>query len=58
MLAEIGLPPIHQMPRDLWRWTVAVSDIADLSISTKLTKLGLHAPGPGRRSWLQFQAVG
>lgn len=31
MLAEIGLPPTHQMPRDLWRWTVAVSDIANLS---------------------------
>jgi RES domain-containing protein len=58
MLAEIGLPPTHQMPRDLWRWTVAVSDIADLSASAKLMKLGLPAPRPGRRSWPQFQAVG
>jgi hypothetical protein len=22
VLAEMGLPPTHQMPRDLWRWTV------------------------------------
>jgi RES domain-containing protein len=58
MLAEIGLPPTHQMPRDLWRWTVAVSDIADLSTSAKLTKLGLPVPRPGRRTWPQFQAVG
>ena len=58
MLAEIGLPPTHQMPRDLWRWTVAVSDIADLSSTAKLTKLGLPVPRPGRRSWPQFQAVG
>jgi hypothetical protein len=35
MLAEIGLPPTHQMPRDLWWWTVAVSDIADLSTASR-----------------------
>jgi RES domain-containing protein len=29
-LAEIALPPTHGMPRDLWRWTIAVGDIADL----------------------------
>lgn len=58
MLAEIGLPPTHQMPRDLWRWTVAVSDIADLSTSTKLAKLDLPVPRPDRRTWPQFQVVG
>lgn len=57
MLAEIGLPPTHQMPRDLWRWTVAVSDIADLSTSAKLTKLGLPVPRPSWRSWPHFQAI-
>jgi RES domain-containing protein len=46
------------MPRDLSRWTVAVSDIADLSTPAKLTKLGLPVPRPGRQSWPQFQAVG
>jgi RES domain-containing protein len=58
MLAEIGLPPTHQMPRDLWRWTVAMSEIADLSTPAKLAKLGLPVPRPGRRSWPQFQAAG
>ena len=38
-------------PGDLWRWTVAVSDIADLSTPAKLTTLGLPTPRPGRRSW-------
>jgi len=30
MLAEIGMSPTHGMPRDLWHWTIAVDDIADL----------------------------
>jgi RES domain-containing protein len=29
VLAEIALPPTYGMPRDLWRWTVAVDDIAE-----------------------------
>ncbi len=46
VLAEIALPPTHGMPRDLWRWTVAVNDIADLSTPAKLAKLGLPVPRP------------
>jgi RES domain-containing protein len=57
-LAEIALPPTHGMPRDLWRWTIAVGDIADLSTADKLAKLDLPVPRPGRRTWAPFQAVG
>ncbi len=58
VLAEIALPPSHGMPRDLWRWTIAVNEIADLSTPAKLAKLDLPAPQPNRRSWAPFQAVG
>lgn len=58
VLAEIALPPTHGMPRDLWRWTVAVNDIADLSTPAKLAKLGLPVPRPGRLTWPKFQTAG
>jgi len=58
VLAEIALPPTHGMPRDLWRWTIAVNDIADLSTPAKLARLDLPVPTPGRRTWPAFQAVG
>jgi RES domain-containing protein len=57
-LAEIALPPTHGMPRDFWRWTIAVGDIADLSTPDKLARLDLSAPRPGRRTWEPFQAAG
>jgi hypothetical protein len=44
VLAEIALPPTHGMPRDLWRWTIAVNDIADLSTPAKLARLDLPIP--------------
>ncbi len=46
------------MPRDLWRWTIAVNDIADLSTEAKLAEVELPAPHPSRGSWAPFQAVG
>jgi RES domain-containing protein len=46
------------MPRDLWRWTIAVGDIADLSTPHKLARLDLPVPRPGRRTWTPFQAAG
>lgn len=58
VLAEIALPPSHGMPRDLWRWTIAVNEIADLSTPARLGKLDLPASQPSRRSWAPFQAVG
>jgi RES domain-containing protein len=57
-LAEIALPPTHGMPRDLWRWTIAVDDIADLSTPDKLARLDLPIPRPGRRTWPPFQVAG
>lgn len=58
LLADIALPPTHAMPRDLWRWTVAVIDIADLSTPAKLAQLELPTPHPGRHTWPPFQAAG
>ena len=57
-LAEIALPPTHGMPRDLWRWTIAAGDIADLSAPDKLARLDLSVPRPGRQTWKPFQAAG
>lgn len=57
-LAEIALPPTHGMPRDLWRWSVTHSNIADLSTPDKLARIDLPTPRPGRRTWAPFQAVG
>jgi RES domain-containing protein len=52
VLAEIALPPTHGMPRDLWRWTVAVNDIADLSTPAKLARHDLPTPRPGLKKAL------
>ncbi len=57
-LAEIAMPPTHGMPRDLWRWTIAVGEIADLSTSEKLAQLDLPALRPARQTWAPFQAAG
>lgn len=58
LLAEAALPPTHGMPRDLWRWTIAVSDVADLGTPEKLARLGLPAPKPSRSAWAAYQEVG
>ena len=38
-LAEFGVPPMRQMPRNMWRWQVG-TEVADLSTRGRL--------GPGR----------
>lgn len=58
LLAETALPPTHGMPRDIWRWTIAVGDIAVLSTPAKLAEVDLPVPVPSRRNWAPFQAVG
>lgn len=58
MLAEIGMPPTHGMPRDLWRWTITVDDVADLSTPAKLAALNLQPPRPGQHTWTPFQEAG
>lgn len=57
-LAEFAIPPDRQMPRDLWRWDVAVDRVADLSTADRLAAVGLPAPRPTQREWLPFQEVG
>lgn len=56
-LAERGLPPAEQLPRDLWEWDVDV-EVADLSNPTRLTRVGLDVPKPGRVGWPPFQRIG
>jgi RES domain-containing protein len=57
-LAELAVPPMRQMPRDLWRFEVDLEDVADLSDVGKLEAVGLSQPVPSRRQWPRFQAVG
>lgn len=56
-LAERMIPPLAQMPRELWRWQVDV-EVADLSTPKRLSGAGLPQPIPGRRSWPVFQEIG
>lgn len=56
-LAERAIPPLAQMPRELWTWRVDVK-VADLSTSEKLAAVGLRPPTPGRREWRPYQLVG
>lgn len=56
-LAERAIPPLAQMPRDLWTWAVNV-EVADLSTPDRLAAVDLSAPRPGHRSWPAFQRVG
>jgi RES domain-containing protein len=56
-LAELGVPPVQQLPRDLWSWQVDV-EVADLSTAERLQRVDLVPPTPGRRHWESYQAVG
>lgn len=57
-LAELAVPPMRQMPRDLWRFDVRLEGVADLSTLEKLAAVGLPPPMPTRSQWPPFQAVG
>jgi RES domain-containing protein len=57
-LAERGLAPLHHLPRDLWRYRVPTTAVADLSDARRLRDVGLDMPTPGRRNWPQYQRVG
>jgi hypothetical protein len=60
-LAELALPPMRQMPRDLWRFEVDVERVADLSSTNRLRRVALPESVesvPDRRQWPAFQAVG
>lgn len=57
-LAELGLRPEQQLPRNLWKLRVDRDRIADLSDADRLAGVGLWLPSPTRREWPAFQAVG
>ena len=57
-IADLGVPPMQQLPRDLWRWEISLTTVADLSDDGKLARVGLPRLTPGRAQWPAFQAVG
>lgn len=57
-LAERGIPPMHQLPRDVWRHRVPTLDVADLSDAERLARVGLAMPTPGRLGRAPYQRVG
>jgi RES domain-containing protein len=56
-LAERMVPPLAQMPRELWSWQVD-AQVADLSTPERLAAVGLEQPAPGRHSWPSCQRLG
>jgi RES domain len=57
-LAEFAIPPMRQLPRDLWRFEVDVQRVADLSTAARLARVKLDPPIPDRRQWPAYQTVG
>jgi RES domain len=57
-LAELGEPPDLRLPRDLWRFSLTLQRIADLSRPAALRALGLPDPKPDRAQWPAFQDAG
>jgi hypothetical protein len=57
-LAERGIPPLGQLPRDVWRYRVASGRVADLTAPDLLARVGLVVPAPGRKGWPAYQNVG
>ena len=55
-LAERMIPPLAQMPRELWTWQVDI-EVADLSTPEHLAEVGLQPPAPGRSSWHAYPAT-
>ena len=43
-LAELGIPPLHQLPRDVWRYRLRGVEVADLSNGRRLARVGLEPP--------------
>jgi hypothetical protein len=57
-LAERGIPPMQQLPRDVWRYEVGTLGVADLTEAKRLPRVGLTLPTPGRKSWPPNQDIG
>jgi RES domain-containing protein len=57
-LAEHGIPPLRQLPRDVWRYRLRTFEVADLGDGDRLARVGLVLPAPGRKTWRPYQTVG
>ena len=57
-LAELGAAPDTWLPRDLWRFSLSLQRVADLSRRAALRALGLPDSKPDRAQWPVFQDVG
>jgi hypothetical protein len=57
-LAELGEPPDARLPRDLWKFTLNLQHVADLSTPTAQRSLGLPELLPDRSQWSVFQDAG
>lgn len=57
-LAELDAPPNSRLPRDLWRFRVALEQVADMSAPAALRALGLPDMLPDRSQWPRFQDAG
>lgn len=57
-LAELGIPPMASLPRDLWVWWVGNLKVAGLSSAERLERVGLTRPVPDRQTWPRYQTVG
>ena len=56
--AELGVPPQTRLPRDLWRFSVDLRDVADLTAPGVLAALGVEALSPTHRQWAETQPIG
>jgi hypothetical protein len=54
-LAELGEPPDARLPRALWRFSVSLERVADLSLGDALRSLGLPDQVPDRSQWPALQ---
>ena len=58
VLAERRQPPLVALPREMWRWNVDLTRVADLCSGAALAALGLGSPSPTSDEWPGFQRVG
>jgi hypothetical protein len=57
-LAELGEPPDRWLPRDLWRFSLDLPRVADLSRRAALRAVDLPDLKPERAQWPAFQEAG
>ena len=57
-LAEDAIAPLDALPRDLWRYTVALERVAAFDSDDRLARAGLAPPTPARADWPAYQSLG